>query len=281
MSSKNKRSLAFSIDFEGFVEGMEQSFFIPDQISRYEIENELQSNLNLCLEFLDTHKIQSTFFILGWIGKKFPKMVAYISDQGHEIASHSLYHKRLSDLSNSEIQQNLSESKKILEDASGKEVLGFRAPDFSLPHNNRIIDYLLNIGYKYDSSLIYTNVHDVYKGPKVESNIFYFDNGLIEFPISNISFYNFLSVPVGGGGYLRLYPKWVTKYFLKTSKAPILYLHPYELGGNYPRKLKMSAYRKFRHTFNINNVLEKTVKIIQDFNSVSVKTFLKNRGYFV
>ena len=49
MRVKNKPTLAFSIDFEGFVEGMEQSFFIPDQISMYEIENELQSNLNLCL----------------------------------------------------------------------------------------------------------------------------------------------------------------------------------------------------------------------------------------
>ena len=280
MPTKSKPTLAFSIDFEGFVEGMEQSFFISDHIPRYEIKNELQSNLNVCLEFLDTHKIQSTFFILGWIGKKYPKMVSTISDHGHEIASHSLYHKRLTELSISEIKQDLYESKKLLEDASGKEVLGFRAPDFCLPQSNGIMDYLLNIGYRYDSSLVYTNVHDVYKGPKENSDIFYFDNGLIEFPISNISFYNFFSVPVGGGGYLRLYPQWVTKYFLKINKAPILYLHPYELGGNYPRKLKMSAYRRFRHTFNIHNVPDKTVKIVQGFNSISIKKFLENRGYF-
>ena len=281
MCVKNKPTLAFSIDFEGFVEGMEQSFFIPDQISRYEIENELQSNLNLCLEFLDTHKIQSTFFILGWIGKKFPKMVANISDQGHEIASHSLHHKRFFDLPVNEIKNNLYESKRLLEDASGEEVIGFRAPDFSLPVNNDgIIDYLFKIGYRYDSSLVYTNIHDVYKGPKVKSDIFYFDNGLIEFPITNITFYNIFSVPVGGGGYLRLYPNWITRYYLKTSKAPILYLHPYELGGNYPQNLKMSIFRKFRHTFNIKDVPEKTAKIVQDFNSVSIKSFLQNRNYF-
>ena len=280
MPTKNKPTLAFSIDFEGFVEGMEQSFHIPNHISRYEIEYELQSNLNVCLEFLDIHKIQSTFFILGWIGKKYPKMVSSIIDHGHEIASHSLYHKRLTELSISEIKQELLESKILLEDASGKEVLGFRAPDFCLPQNNGIIDYLLNIGYRYDSSLVYTNVHDVYRGPKVDSDIFYFNNGLIEFPISNISFYNFFSVPVGGGGYLRLYPKRITKYFLKTNKSPIVYLHPYELGGNYPRKLKMSTYRRFRHTFNIKNVPEKTAEIVQGFNSISIKTFLKNRGYF-
>ena len=280
MPLKIKPALAFSIDFEGFIEGMEQSFHIPNHIPRYEIEYELQSNLNACLEFLDSHKIQSTFFILGWIGKKYPKMVSTIIDHGHEIASHSLYHKRLTELSNSEIKQDLYKSKKLLEDASGKAVLGFRAPDFCLPKKKEIMDYLLDIGYRYDSSLVYTNVHDVYKGPKVESDIFYFDNGLIEFPISNISFYNIFSVPVGGGGYLRLYPKWITKYFLKIHKSPILYLHPYELGGNYPRKLKMSAYRRFRHTFNINNVPERTAEIVQDFDSISIKTFLQNRGYF-
>ena len=142
MPLKSKPALAFSIDFEGFVEGMEQSFHIPEHIPRYRIENELQSNLNLCLEFLDNHKIQSTFFVLGWIGEKYPKIISAISEHGHEIASHSLYHKRLTELSISEIKQELFESKRLLEDASGKEVLGFRAPDFCLPQNNGIIDYL-------------------------------------------------------------------------------------------------------------------------------------------
>ena len=280
MPLKIKPALAFSIDFEGFTEGMEQSFHIPKHIPRYEIEYELQSNLNACLEFLEIYNIQSTFFILGWIGKKYPKMVSTIIDHGHEIASHSLYHKRLTELSISEIKRGLYESKKLLEDASGKEVLGFRAPDFCLPQKKEIIDYLLDIGYRYDSSLVYTNIHDIYKGPIVDSDIFCFDNGIIEFPISNISFLNIFSVPVGGGGYLRLYPKRLTKYFLKANKSPIIYLHPYELGGNYPRMLKMNMYRRFRHTFNINNVPEKTSKIVQGFNAIAIKSFLKEKGYF-
>ena len=123
-------------------------------------------------------------------------MVSTISDHGHEIACHSLYHKRLTDLSISEIKQDLYESKKILEDASGKEVIGFRAPDFSIPQNIGIIDYLLKIGYRYDSSLVFTNVHDVYKGPKVESDIFYYENGLIEFPSLNVISYSFPSLKI-------------------------------------------------------------------------------------
>ena len=127
---------------------------------------------------------------------------------------------------------------------------------------------------------MFTNIHDVYKGSKINSDIYYLDNGLIEFPISNISFFKLISVPVGGGGYLRLYPKWLTKYFLNNNNSPIIYLHPYELGGNYPRNLKMSAYRRFRHTYNINNVPKITANIVQGFNSISIKTILKDKGYF-
>lgn len=279
MCGKSKSSLAFSIDFEGFVEGMEQSFYIPAHIPRYRIEKELQSNLEFCIDFLENYEITSTFFVLGWIGKEFPKMIELISDKGHEIASHSLYHKRFTDLSINTIKNDLIVSKSLLEDASGKEVLGFRAPDFCLPQNSGLIDYLLDSGYKYDSSLIYTNIHDVYGKNKIESDIFRYNNGLIEFPIPNISFFNTISLPLGGGGYLRLYPKWITKYFLIKKKSPLVYLHPYELGGNYPNNLNMNIYRRFRHTYNIDNVPEKTATIIKGFNAISIKEFLVKRGF--
>ena len=77
MSEKVKPHLAFSIDFEGFVEGMEESFEIPAHIMRYDIFDELNSNLEYCLEFLNENKIEATFFILGWIGEKYPELIHY------------------------------------------------------------------------------------------------------------------------------------------------------------------------------------------------------------
>jgi len=279
MSEKVKPHLAFSIDFEGFVEGMEESFEIPAHIMRYDIFDELNSNLDYCLEFLNENKIEATFFILGWIGEKYPELIKKICEHNHEIASHSLYHKRLTNLSNSVIKEYLAKSKRILEDISGKEIVGFRAPDFSFDNNDELLDYMLELGYRYDSSMVFTNIHDVYHGPVRKTNIFYYENGLIEFPISNISLLNYVTFPVGGGGYLRLYPTCITRYFLRSSNAPICYLHPYELSGNYPKEVNMNMYRRFRHTFNIRHVKSKTENIIDDFIPISVIRYLQTYNY--
>ena len=258
---------------------MEESFQISNSIDRYSIYGELKFSLDVCLDFLEENNIKATFFIVAWIGKKFPEIIKCISDNGHEIASHALNHRRLDKLSNREIKSSLKKSKEILENISGQEVVGFRAPDFSLPQNIEILDYMYEIGYKYDSSMVFTNLHDVYQGPVKESNIFYFDNGLVEFPISNIIFFKLFSLPLGGGGYLRLYPTALTRYFIKKSKSPIIYLHPYELAGKFPEKVSMNPYRKFRHTYNIKNVAFKTKKIIEDFEPVSVKKYLQVSKY--
>lgn len=279
MLEEAKPNIAFSIDFEGFVEGMEESFLIPSNIARYDIFNELDYNLNYCLEFFDAHGIEATFFILGWIAEKYPNLIKKICNNGHELASHSLYHKRLTNLPVDLAKQYLEKSKNILEDLSGKAVIGFRAPDFSLITDDDFLDFMLKIGFKYDSSMVFTNIHDVYKGPLRKSNIYYFNNGLVEFPISNIFLSKLLCFSVGGGGYLRLYPTFITEYFLKNSISPIYYIHPYELSGEYPKGIKMNLYREFRHTFNIKRVASKTVKIMNNFKPISVSRYLKNKNY--
>ena len=258
---------------------MEQSFQIISSVERYKIFDELKFSLDVCLEFLEENNIKGTFFIVGWIAVKYPDIIKEIVKNGHEVASHALYHRRLNRLPIKEIKNSLKQSKEILEDISGKAVIGFRAPDFSLPHNNEILDYMIQIGYKYDSSMVYTNIHDVYNGPLEKSHIFSFKNGLIEFPIPNISILKLFSVPLGGGGYLRLYPISLTRYYIKKSKNPIIYLHPYEIAGKYPDKVSMNIYRKFRHTYNINKVVSKTKKVVKDFQPVSVKKYLQINKY--
>ena len=273
-----KPDLAFSIDFEGFVEGMEESFHIPKYYARYNIFDELNSNLDFCLEFLDQNNIEATFFIIGWIAEKYPTLIKNICNNGHEVASHSLYHRRLTNLSVDLVKEYISKSKKILEDISGVDVLGFRAPDFCLPQDESILDYMLQLGYKYDSSIVSTSLHDVYKGQSGSPNIYYYKNGLIEFPVSTFTISKYFSLPVGGGGYFRLYPTFITKYFMKTRSNPIYYIHPYELSGNYPKEVSMSILRKFRHTFNICKVADKTRVLINDFVPISIISYLKKNN---
>ena len=80
---------------------MEESFKISNSIDRYSIYSELKFSLDICLEFLEENNIKATFFIVAWIGEKFPEIIKGISNNGHEIASHGLNHRRLNKLSHS------------------------------------------------------------------------------------------------------------------------------------------------------------------------------------
>jgi len=91
----------------------------------------LDEGLPKLLDLYDTFSIKSTFFITGYIARLFPKIVKLISERGHEIASHGMYHTNEYSFDIMPIDKqvfHLLESKKILEDISGEKVISFRAP---------------------------------------------------------------------------------------------------------------------------------------------------------
>ena len=110
------------------------------------------------LEILEEHNIKATFFVLGWIAKKVPWLVREIDKRGHEIASHGYNHILNYKLTDQELYDDLERSKKLLEDLTEKEVIGYRAPSFSI--NDKLMAILRELGYKCDSSLNSFALHD-------------------------------------------------------------------------------------------------------------------------
>ncbi len=89
-------------------------------------------NTELLLDCLDAAGCRATFFTLGWVAESHPQIVRHVADRGHEIACHSLRHRTVYEMSPAEFREDTSRAKKILEDSSGKQVLGYRAPSFSI-----------------------------------------------------------------------------------------------------------------------------------------------------
>jgi polysaccharide deacetylase family protein (PEP-CTERM system associated) len=173
----------------------------------------------------------------------------------------------LYNFSREEIRNKLDTSKKFLEDACGKEIIGFRAPDFSIVQKNiYVFDELLEAGYKYDSSVYPIGMHDVYGISDFEDTPFKMNNGLIELPMSTVKFFN-KSIPFGGGGYFRIFPFFLTKLFLKNSNAhnrPMnFYLHPYEIGKEVTYISEIPLIRKFRTYYGVSGVENKIKKLIK------------------
>jgi len=84
------------------------------------------------LALLERCEVRGTFFILGWSARRFPNLVKKIAAAGHEIASHGYRHRLVYRQTANQFYRDIDISKKLIEDISGKKVIGYRAPNFSI-----------------------------------------------------------------------------------------------------------------------------------------------------
>jgi polysaccharide deacetylase family protein (PEP-CTERM system associated) len=261
-------SNALTIDVEDY---FQVSAFAPyvDRASWDKLECRVEMNIEFILEILEHAQVKATFFTLGWIAERYPGVVRSIVSRGHELASHGYGHQRVSELAPSEFLADIVESKNILEDISGAEVKGYRAPSFSIGEGNLwAFDSLQRAGYRYSSS-IYPIEHDHYGMPNAPRFPYYPRDGFLEIPISTLRIGN-KNFPSSGGGYFRLFPymlsRWMIGRINSLEKRPaIFYFHPWELDVAQPRIAGVSHKARFRHYVNIATMEIKLKALLSDF----------------
>lgn len=119
------------------------------------------------LDLLAMHNAQATFFISTETLGRTSNFVKMIEAAGHEIGSHGHEHDfHYDNLSRKNLFEQVSRSKKILEDLTGKPVLGFRTPYFK--KNELTEDVLAEAGYLYDSSSVNASLANRYKTRQYE-----------------------------------------------------------------------------------------------------------------
>lgn len=215
------------------------------------------------LEILDRRSTRATFFTLGWVAEREPKLVREIADAGHEIGCHSHLHRLVYSLDRESFRMDLRESKDALEQATGKPVRSYRAPSFSITHRSVwALEVLIEEGFLHDSS-IFPICHDRYGIPSAPTGPFVVQTAsgnITEFPPTIYKAWKW-NVPVAGGGYFRLYPYQITKQFAKAVNRdgrPVnLYLHPWEFDPDQPRMGGISALTRFRHYVNLRSTARK------------------------
>ncbi|WP_342120814.1 XrtA system polysaccharide deacetylase [Pseudoduganella sp. OTU4001] len=261
---------AMTIDVEDY---FQVSAFAP-HISRDswpQRECRVEANIDRILGILAAGQAQGTFFTLGWIAERYPAMVRRIVDAGHELASHGYGHLRASDQTREQFMDDISSSKKILEDIGGQAVLGYRAPSFSIgPGNLWALDVLQEAGYRYSSS-IYPIAHDHYGMPDAPRFAFHPNgaNGLLEVPITTVRIGQ-RNLPAGGGGYFRLLPYAVSRGLMRRvnqedRQPAIFYCHPWELDPGQPRMQGVGLKTRFRHYVNLGRMEARVRALTRDF----------------
>ena len=232
-------------------------------------ECRIERNIDCILEMLSQRGIKATFFTLGWIAERYPRLVCDIVAQGHELASHGYSHERATDQTCAAFYSDIHLTKILLEDVSGSEVKGYRAPSFSIDTGNLwAYECLARAGYRYSSS-IYPIQHDHYGMPDAPRFAFEARPGVMEIPITTLRVLN-RNFPSSGGGYFRLFPYALSKWMLgrvnSTDGQPgIFYFHPWEIDAGQPRIAGISHKTRFRHYVNIDRMPARLTRLLGDF----------------
>ncbi|GAA0369518.1 DUF3473 domain-containing protein [Bowmanella denitrificans] len=235
----------------------------------------VDNNTRRLLDIFARHGVKSTFFVLGWVAERYPQLIKEIHAQGHEIASHGYAHRRASEQSREEFKQDVVRSKQHLEDLLGEAVIGYRAPSFSIGYSNEwAFEVLVELGFVYSSST-YPVKHDLYGTPDWPRFAYNRPENIIEIPIPTLKMFG-RQVPIGGGGYFRLYPYGMTRHlvrkYLEKEKQPYsFYFHPWEIDADQPRLTQASAKSRFRHYVNLQHTEAKLERLLQDFNWSTMK----------
>ena len=274
---KNKKNIVLSFDIEDWF----QVPFAASNIRREKWETFktiTPEGTNLILAFLKKHDIKATFFVLGWIADKYPDLIKFIHNEGHEIASHGYYHETLDNLNQEDLSDDLDKSIDVLNKITGCEPAGYRAPLGSIGDNNKwVLHELRKKGFKYDSSIYPTNLF-VHSGSRsIQTEIHEIIDNLLEVPFSVETFMK-IPIPLSGGFYIRSIPFFIYKKLLKkhacSKKNTILYFHPWEFDTNYPKVIK-NPIKYFIQYYNLNSVRIKLEKLFDIYSFISIKEKLR------
>jgi len=235
-------------------------------------ESRVEANTHRFLKIFDEASVSATFFVLGWVAERYPKLVTEIIANGHELACHGYSHQLIYTQDQIVFREESSKAKKLLEDISGEEVLGYRAASYSITNKSQwAIEILMDVGFRYDSSIVPVR-HDLYgiAGARAYPYRLRLQDGrsMVEFPPSTISLAGY-RIPIGGGGYFRLFPYWFSKWGLglinERDQMPFsFYLHPWEIDPEQPR-ISAGWKSSFRHYNNLRKCEGRLLKLLEKF----------------
>ena len=216
-------------------------------------------------------KVRATFFMLGWVAERYPELVKLIADNGHELGTHSYWHRKVYELTPETFRQDMARSIDAIESAGGKKVLGFRAPSFSItPGAEWAFDVLHDLGLRYDASLFPARRgHGGYPCPMEAHSFTGAPSGrpMPELPMSVMRLAG-IRMPFSGGGYLRLLPeRLIRRGFRQLNRQGIpvvVYLHPRDFAPDCPR-VPMPPHRRFKCYVGLAGTKDKLCMLLRHY----------------
>lgn len=269
----------FTVDVEEYFQVSALENVVPR--SRWDaMESRVAGGVHLILDLLAQYEARGTFFVVGWVANRHPELVRSIAQAGHEVASHTWDHVRVTHQTPDEFRDSVRRSKYLLEDISGGPVLGFRAPSFSIvPGREWALDILLEEGYRYDSSLFPIRRPGYgFPGAKRDPHVLTRPGGfLMEFPPATVQWLG-VNLPAAGGAYFRCLPEQLVHAALKDSerreRPATFYIHPWELDPGQPR-FATSMLTSLRHYTGLDRTEGRLHRLLSAFRFTTIANTYK------
>lgn len=270
----NKKIAFFTMDVESFYD---VSFLMPLKLERKE-EFSCEDNVTRYVDLLDEFGIKGTFFTLETSLDYTEPFLKYAIEHGHDIGVHGRTHDNVLSMAEDKFRDEIKHAKDALEKRLGVPVEGYRAPNFGI--TDRKLEIIKELGFKYDSSFLDFPLEygvgklDLSDAEKVYDCIHKKD-GITEFSVSVLTLANKETIPVSGGGYLRLVPgilmrDWFRRY-IKQHDTFVFYVHPFEISEKKLPKIKeISWIRNMYLRYFTKRHLNKIRKLIK---------YLKKKGF--
>ena len=268
----------FSVDVEDWFHILDDPS-VPTIDQWAGLPSHVENNFSKLLDIFSECNAQVTCFFLGWVAGRFPHLVKEAAKRGHEVASHGYGHRLVYEQGREQFYEDVRRARFLLEDISGAEVVGYRAPGFSTTDDTPwFFDALAEAGYQYDSSVFPAprGHGGMPRGQREPHRVG--ETQLLEVPISVADLMG-KSMCFFGGGYLRLFPYWLIRKMalqvLTEGRPVVFYIHPREIDPAHPR-LPMSRTRRFKSYVNLDTTEAKLRRILQDFPVTTFKNILSN-----
>jgi polysaccharide deacetylase family protein (PEP-CTERM system associated) len=274
---------ALSVDVEDYYQVQAFADLAPrDTWDRH--PSRVEANTRRLLDRFDEWGARGTFFTLGWIARRYPALVQEIVSRGHELASHGMDHRMLTEQDPASFRSDALDSRLLLEDVGGVAVVGFRAPSYSVNRTTLwAIDVLAEAGYAYDSSVypIRRRRYGYPEGPVLPAAMRGERRSLVEFPLPTWGA-GAIRLPVLAGAYLRLLPAWVStmvaRGFLESRTPFVVNVHPWEIDPGQPT-LGGSRWRTWTHYARLERTEEILGRVLRMGRFRSVADRLRDLGF--
>jgi polysaccharide deacetylase family protein (PEP-CTERM system associated) len=276
---------AFTVDVEDY---FQVSAFegVVDRAHWNDIPTRVEDNTRRVLDLLERHGTKATCFVLGWVGERHPNLVREIARRGHTVACHGYSHRLIYDQSRAEFAEETRRAKDVLEQLVGRPVRGYRAASYSITRRSLwALDTLIELGFEYDSS-VFPVRHDRYgipDAPRFPHVIERAGGTIVEFPISTLNLAGY-HLPVGGGGYFRIFPFWLSASAIahlnhRENQPAMFYIHPWEVDPAQPRVAAglLSRFRHYRHLAECEGRLDRLLSGARFTDTESVLAAYRRR----